>query len=163
VAVTLYGPWSLDVVFGQTNSDERFTITGSDLADGVYDKRPLSVGIGTVPGTVSGAAWSIDFEYSPFGFLDVGQIGPFVVGDWYGSGIIRTAAYSLKDYLLVTLTADYPTLTNYAARPDHTKPGLAITCKTLDPSLQTGPVSNPFDFTLPRETIDRYRRRHPHR
>jgi hypothetical protein len=163
VAVTLYGPWSLAVVFGQTNSGERFTITGSDSADGVYDKRPLSVGIGTVPGTVSGAAWSIKFEFSPFGFLDVGQIGPFVVGDWYESGIIRSPNYTLKDYLVETLTADYPTLANYAARPDHTKPALKITCRTLDPSLQTGPVSNPFDFTLPRETLARYPHHHPHR
>ena len=99
VAVTLYGPWWLEVVFGETNSGERFTITGSDSADGVYDKRPLSVGIGTAPGMVSGTEWTITFEFSPFGFLDIGQVGPFVIGDWYQSGIVRSATYTVKDYL----------------------------------------------------------------
>jgi hypothetical protein len=161
VAETLYGPWWLDVDFGETHSGERFTIAGSDSSDGVYDKRPLSVGIGTAPGSVSGQAWTMTFEFSPFGFLDVGQVGPFVIGDWYASGIVRSATYTKNDYLVLTLTADYPTRPNYAARPDHGRPGLVITCRSLDPSLRPGPpVVNPYDFTLPRETIAKYRRKH---
>jgi hypothetical protein len=54
VAQTLYGPWQLQVAFGQTHAEERFTISGSDAADGVYDSRPLSVGISTVPALVTG-------------------------------------------------------------------------------------------------------------
>lgn len=157
---TLYGHWWLEVEFGGTNSGERFTITGSDSSDGVYDKRPLSVGIGTAPGLVSGVAWTITFEFSPFGFLGIGQIGPFVMGDWYQSGIVRSATYTLKEYLVMTLTADYPTRPNYAARPDHGQQGLVITCISLDPSLRPGlPVVAPFDFTLPRETLAKFHRR----
>jgi len=160
VAETLYGTWWLEVVFGETHSGERFTITGSDSADGVYDKRPLSVGIGTTPGLVSGAAWTIKFEFSPFGFLEIGQVGPFVTGDWYQSGIVRSATYTMKDYLVITLSADYPTRPNYAERPDHGQRGLVITCKLLDPSLRPGPPAlNPYDFSLPRETIAKYKRR----
>ncbi len=164
MAVTLYGPWWLEAVFGETQSDERFTITGSDSADGVYDKRPLSVGIGTAPGMVSGASWNITFEFSPFGFFDIGQVGPFVIGDWYQSGIVRSATYTVKDYLVMTLSADYPTRPNYAERPDHGGRALVITCKSLDPSLRPGsPVVNPYDFTLPRETLAKYHRRHKQR
>jgi hypothetical protein len=160
VALTLYGPWALEVVFGKTNSGERFTISGSASADGIYDKRPLSVGIGSVPATVSSAAWNIMFEFSPFGFLDIGQIVPFVVGDWYESGIVRVATYTLKDSLVMALRADYPTQPNYAARPDHNQPALVVTCRSLDPSLHAGPpFVSPFDFTLPRETLAKFHRR----
>lgn len=164
MALTLYGPWAIAVVFGKTNSGERFTISGSASADGVYDKRPLSVGIGSVPSTVSGDAWDITFEFSPFGFLDVGQIGPFVVGDWYESGIVRSASYTIPDSLVFSLGADYPTQPNYAQRPDRTEPALVITCRSLDPSVRAGPPTvNPFDFTLPRETLEKFRRRHGRR
>jgi hypothetical protein len=163
VAVTLYGPWWLSVVFGQTHSGERFTITGSDAADDVYDKRPLSVGIGTAPGLVAGASWNINFEFSPFGFLELGQVGPFVIGDWYQSGIVKSATYTTQESLLMTLTADYPTRPEYAERPDRNQPALVITCRSLDPSLQPGgAVGIPFDFTVPRETLDpRPTRPHP--
>jgi hypothetical protein len=164
VALTLYGPWWLSVDFGETHSGERFTIAGSDATDDVYDKRPLSVGIGTAPGMVSGAAWNISFEFSPFGFLDVGQVGPFVIGDWYQSGIVETATYTAKDALVITLAADYPKQPNYAERPDRNQPPLVITCRCLDPSVRPGPpVANPHDFTLPRETFERYYKRHPPR
>ena len=161
MGVTLYGPWWLEVVFGGTHSGERFTIAGSDSADGVYDKRPLSVGIGSAPGMVSGASWNMAFEFSPFGFLDIGQVGPFVIGDWYESGIVRSATYTAKEHLVMTLSADYPTRPNYAERPDHGGRALAITCISLDPSLRpVPPVVNPYDFTLPRETFAKYYRRH---
>jgi hypothetical protein len=129
---TLYGPWWLEVEFGDTHSGERFTIKGSDSADGVYDKRLLQEEIGT-PGPVTGAAWTIDIEFSPYGFLYQGVMGPFIVGDWYPSGIVRSATYTVKEYLVMTLTADYPTRPNFAARPDHSNRGLVITCISLDP------------------------------
>jgi hypothetical protein len=163
VALTLYGPWWLEVVFGDTNSDERFTITDSDSGDGVYDKRPLSVGIGAAPGMVSGASWNMTFEFSPFGFLDVGQVGPFVIGEWYKSGIVRSPTYTAKESLVITLSADYAMRPNYVERPDHGERALVITCISLDPSLRpVQPVVNPYDFTLPRETLAKYHRRHRH-
>lgn len=159
MAVTLYGPWQFKVAFGETNSGERFTIAGSASADGVYDKRPLSVGIGTVPATVSGPAWTLAFEFSPFGFLDIGQVGPFVVGDWYESGIVRSATYTVKDFVM-TLSADYSMQPNYAQRPDFGQRGLVITCKSLDPSLRPWPpLLNPLELTLPRETLAKYHER----
>jgi hypothetical protein len=99
-----------------------YTVTlfaGFDLA-GLHRevKKTLNVVVSwggwTAPGLVAGAAWTITFEFSPFGFLDVGQVGPFVIGDWYQSGIVRSATYTIKDYLVMTLTADYPTRPNYA-------------------------------------------------
>src|SRR5262249_29652400 len=135
-----------------------------DSADGVYDRRPLSVGIGTAPGMVSGAAWNMTFEFSPFGFLGIGQVGPFVIGHWYQSGIVRSATYTAKESLGRTLSASYGTRPNCLARPDHGEQALVITCISLDPSLRpVPPVVNPYDFTLPRETLANYHRRHRRR
>jgi hypothetical protein len=161
MAETLYGVWWIDVTFGETQSGERFTIAGSDSSDGVYDKRQIVAGITTVPALISGPAWSITMEFSPFGFLGIGQVGPFIIGNWYPSGIVRSATYTEKDYLVVTLGADYPTHPDYAARPDHDQPGLVLTCRSLAPSLRPPqPVINPLNFTLPRETIARFYREH---
>jgi hypothetical protein len=160
MAETFYGPWWLEVSFGIAHSNERFTIVGSDSSDGVYTKRELEAGIGKGPGTVSGQAWSITMDYSPFGFLDIGQIGDFIMGQWYPSGIRRSASYTLKDNLVVTLTSDYTESAGYAARPDNGDRGLILICKSLNPSHRPGPpIFNPFDFTLPRESISRYRRK----
>src|SRR5438034_339136 len=53
---------------------------------------------------------------------------------------------------------------NYAERPDHGKRSLVITCISRDPSMRpVEPVPNPFDFTLPREVLAQYHRRHHHR
>ena len=118
--------------------------------------------IGTAPGLVAGSSWIITFEFSPFGFLDFRPVGPFVIGDWYQSGIVKSATYTTQDSLLMTLAADYPKKPNYAERPDRDKPALLIRCRSVDPSLQPlGPVGAPFDFTLPRETLEKYRKRHP--
>ena len=158
---TLYGIWSLEVTFGETHSSERFTINGSDSSDGVYDKRQILAGISTVPTMVSGAAWSIMMEFSPFGFLNIGQVGPYIMGSWYESGIVRSATYTENDYLVVMLDADYPRSLDYSTRPDHGDPGLVITCRSLDPSLRPPqPVINPLNFTLPRETVAKFRRDH---
>jgi hypothetical protein len=160
MAETFYGPWLLEVRFGVTHSNERFTITGSDSSDGVYAKRDLEAGIKDAPGVVSGQPWSITIEYSPFGFLDVGMIGNFVIGEWYPSGIRRGANYTLKDDLVVTLTADYSESSGYAGRLDYKERALILTCKNLARSLRPGPpIFSPYDFTLPREMYFKYWRK----
>jgi hypothetical protein len=157
MTATLYGPWWLEVRFGIAHSNERFTITGSDSSDGVYTKRELEAGVKSGPGAVSGAAWTVTIDYSPFGFLDVGQIGAYIIGEWYPSGIRRTASYTLKDNLVITLAADYTESAGYAARPDYGDRGLILICKSLNPSHRPGPpIINPYDFTLPREAYSRY-------
>ena len=60
----------------------------------------------------------------------------------------------------MTLSADYSTQPNYAQRPDFGQRGLVITCKTLDPSLRPwSALLNPLEFTLPRETLEKYHQR----
>ena len=62
MATTFYGPWY--VALGKVNShfSQRFLISGSANADGVY---PVAFGTSLVL-SVQGATWRIEMQYFPF-------------------------------------------------------------------------------------------------
>jgi len=164
MAETFHGPWWLEVNFGATHANERFTISGSDSSDGTFTKREFDAGQGSGPSTISGAQWTITVEYSPFGFLGVGQVGPFVIGNWYPSNTPRGASFTLEDSLVVTLNADYSHSPDYAQRPDYNGRAIILTLKSLNPAHHPWPpIVNPLNFTLPRETLGKFRMPKPHR
>ena len=62
MATKFYGPWY--VVLGLVNShfSQRFLISGSDNADGIY---PVRYG-NTLVLSVQGSEWQIEMQYFPF-------------------------------------------------------------------------------------------------
>jgi hypothetical protein len=131
MATTFYGPWY--VVLGQVagHFSQRFVITGSDNADGVY---PVRFGAGLVL-AVQGSKWQIEMQYFPF---DPGA-------SWRPSTVRESMKFVAGDGLIMQLDG--------AARPPELiNPqfhNLTITCTSMDPELNPIPGTNPYDFTIP--------------
>ena len=132
-----FGNWNVQVLHKDAWFDERFVVTGSDTADGAYMGIP-----GAGPGPVTGGEWIISMEWN-----DNAGSG------WRPSDIRRTADYTIADGLVVFLGAD----DNYPALRDGDYNDMIVVCRNLDPSLQPlHPLTNPYDFSLPRETLEKY-------
>ncbi|MDQ3756232.1 MAG: hypothetical protein M3394_00035 [Actinomycetota bacterium] len=129
--VTFFGPWEVTVFSKEAWFDERFVISGSDASDGVYP------GVaGTGPGAVTGARWTVAFEWN-----DKESSG------WQPSGVRRFPTYTVDDALVITLGVD----DNYEHLRDGDFDDLVVTCKSLNPQhAPLHPINNPYDFTLPR-------------
>lgn len=128
---TFYGPWY--VVLGQVNShtSQRFLISGSDNADGIY---PVAFGNVLVL-SVQGAKWQIEMQYWPF---DQGA-------SWRPSDVRESMKFVLGDGLTVQLdgASRPPVLINPQFR------NLVLTCTSMDPEINPIPTANPYDFTIP--------------
>jgi hypothetical protein len=127
-----YGQWAVAVASHESRYDQRFTISGSDANDGTYD-------VGDPPPmNVFGAEWTVTIEWK----------GP---GGWQASQVRRSPTYTAHDGLVITLGADVH------AEGDYDE--MVLTLRNLEPPVNPWrPVVNPYDFTLPRETIDKYRK-----
>lgn len=134
MATTFFGPWY--VVLGLVNShfSQRFLISGSDNADGIY---PVAFGNALVL-SVQGAKWQIEMQYFPF---DPGA-------SWRPSDVRESMKFVLGDGLIVQLdgAARPPRLINPQFR------NLALTCISMDPEINPIPAQNPYDFTIPEGT-----------
>jgi hypothetical protein len=141
VTETFYGEWSVLVLSKEAWFDERFVIAGSDSSDGAY---PGVAGSG--PGPVSGAEWTLTMQWN-----DNSGSG------WQPSGLRRWVSYTVQDGLVVTIGAD----DNYEHLRDGDFNDCVLTCRSLDPAhTPLHPIVNPYDFTLPKDVLERYHRKH---
>jgi len=134
MATTFYGPWY--VVLGVVNShfSQRFLISGSDNADGVY---PVQFG-NRLTLSVQGTKWQIEMQYFPFG----------AGASWQPSDVRESMKFVLGDGLIVQLDggARLPVLINPQFR------NLALTCTSIDQEINPIPTANPYSFTVPEDT-----------
>jgi hypothetical protein len=127
---TFFGPWQLRATTEESHFFERFVITGSAGADGVYE--PDRGGAPTQI-AVAGEAWAIDFQ------------ARFQEGEWFSYDPVRTTRFVPAQGLTVWLTGDE------IHEPDafvfaHL---LAVQCVSTDPTLSPPMIPNPFDFSVP--------------
>ena len=123
---TFYGPWRVEVVGGDATRPQRFTITGSDNADGSY---PGTLGSGV---DVDGAEWVVTLEWK-----DHAVFRP--------SAIAKTATYDVFRGLVVTLGGD-----DLTGGGDRDFNDLIVQLTSNDPDLNPAPPStNPYDFSFP--------------
>jgi hypothetical protein len=135
-----FGPWSVvvvsSVVVNPADYWERFIIAGSDASDGVYPGLP-----GTVLPQVRGQAWTIKVETRV----------P-LLPTWQLTATNRSAEYTAQAGLIVYLSAaDNNPLTN-----------MTLVCRNLNPDLHPMQPLTPYDFTVSREAMERYRRKKQH-
>lgn len=118
-----YGSWAI-VLNSNTDLQQRFTILGSENADGRYifpfRKFPNL--------EIRGIAWSIDYQ--------VVSSTPERLGAWEQRAAKRTSRFEAGSGMLVQL--------DWGDMPD-----LSLTCISKDPILNPNPTPNPYDFTLP--------------
>jgi hypothetical protein len=138
-----YGPWIVTVESKEAYFSQRFTITGSDASDGTYPGVP-----GTGPGNVTGSRWTIDFEWN-----DPSNV------DWYPSDSRRTVEYTVSDGLVVSAGVD----DNFEAVRDGDYNDLVLRCVNNDPDLNPLRGTVPYDFTITKEQLARYREKNPDR
>jgi hypothetical protein len=124
-----YGPWLIQVFSGQVLNKQRYSVSGSDNADGGH---PAVVG-GTL--AVSGARWVLNLEWLDHAI-------------YRSSRIARSASYDVQRGLLVTLAA------NAAGIGDDAYNDLVLVCQSQDPALNPNPpAGNPYDFSFPESYI----------
>jgi len=133
MATTFYGPWY--VVLGRVHfqfRQQRFRISGSDNADGIY---PVTFG-NTLVLPVLGAKWQIQMEGVPFAIASAGV--PFE------PSIVRESIkFVLGEGLIVQLDGAF----QFEA-PDPPTVVLTLICTSMDPEINPIPTANPFSFTL---------------
>lgn len=125
-----YGPWEVTVRHVNTDFQQRFIISGSDSTDGRYNLPFRNF----VKLQVTGAAWSIVYEFVPF--------TPQPLGAWKRRAARRTSRFEAGRGMLVQL--------DWGDMPD-----LSLTCISMDPILNPNPTANPYDFTIPEHRPDR--------
>ena len=138
MATTFYGPWH--VVLGRVNaefSQQRFVISGSDNADGIY---PVTHG-NTLVLLVQGAEWRIRLEIIPLAIVLPG-------GQWEPSIVRESMKFLVGEGLIVQLDGTF----QFEA-PDPPTPVMSLTCTSADPEINPIPSANPFSFTLPEGTV----------
>ena len=124
MAETFYGPWNVRLDHVDPSFRQRFSISGSDNADGRYDVSsgvPLNL-------EVTGNAWSISLEIEPF--------PPRGEQAWDQRTVQRATRFEAPDGLIVQL--DTIAL-----------PRLSLTCISMDPTVNPISPANPYDFTIP--------------
>jgi hypothetical protein len=136
-----YGPWHITVYSKDAYFSQRFTITGSDASDGTYPGVP-----GTGPGDVAGSQWTIDFEWN-----DNSSVA------WHPSDSRRTVEYTVSDGLVVYAGVD----DNFDSVRDYDYNDVVLRCVNIDPDINPFRGTVPYDFTISREQLERYRRDHP--
>jgi hypothetical protein len=136
-----YGPWNVTVQSKDAYFSQRFTISGSVASDGTYLGVP-----GTGPGNVTGARWTIDFEWNDNSSVD-----------WYPSDSRRSAEYTVSDGLVVYAGVD----DNFEAVRDGDYNDLVLRCVSNNPDLNPLRGTVPYDFTITKEQLDRYREKYP--
>jgi hypothetical protein len=133
---SFYGPWSVTVLSKEAFFDQRFIVTGSANADGIYPGVP-----GTGPGPVTGTVWTIACEWN-----DNAGSG------WQPSGVKRFARYTVAEGLVVELGAD----DNVEAARDYDYNDMVLACISQDPDLTPlHPVPPFYDFTVPQDIVDK--------
>jgi hypothetical protein len=120
-----YGAWNVRLDHIDSHfPGQRFSISGSDNTDGLYEVSLVDV----VNLTVTGIAWFISFEIDPIPFLPGEQI------------VQRATRFEAPDGLIVQLDK----------KVVGTKLSLmSLTCISMDPALNPNPAANPYDFTIP--------------
>lgn len=132
----LYGPWNVTVLSKEAWFDQRFIITGSVNADGVYPGIP-----GTGPGLVTGDEWTVSFEWN-----DNTSSG------WQPSDVRHFARYTVTEGFVVELGAD----DNYEQFRDRDYNDMVLTCVNQDPALTPlHPVTPFYDFSVPQDILDK--------
>jgi hypothetical protein len=137
-----YGPWNLTVLSKDAWFDQRFVITGSDNADGVYPAVP-----GTGPGLVTGDEWTVSCEWN-----DNTSSG------WQPSDMRHFARYTVTEGFVIELGAD----DNYDEFRDDDYNDMVVICVNQDPQLTPlHPVTPFYDFSVAQDVLDRNPRRRP--
>jgi hypothetical protein len=134
MAETFFGPWV--IVLDYTDTDERFTISGSDNADGSY---PVGEG-DLLEIEVAGEDWRIQIERHPFpgtGNWKIRRTTQFVAGKGPGKGLV------------VKLDAERRTLVEDGGVFFPGVKRMKLTCTSTDPATNPIPTPNPYDFTIP--------------
>ena len=123
MAEIFYGPWNVRLDHVDPYFRQRFSISGSDAADGRYE---VSSGQ-AVNLQVTGVSWSIIFEIQPF---------PPTGGEaWDQRTVRRATRFEPPDGLIVQL--------------DTAPPRLSLICVSMDPAVNPDTTANPYDFTIP--------------
>jgi hypothetical protein len=133
MATTFYGPWY--VVLGRVHSQfrqQRFIISGSDNADGIY---PVTFGNALVL-SVQGTQWQIQMEIIPLAIILEGV-------PWEPSLVRESMKFVLGEGLVVQLDGSF----QFEA-PDPPTLVMTLTCTSMDPEINPIPTANPFSFTL---------------
>lgn len=137
MATTFYGPWY--VVLGRVHfqfRQQRFRISGSDNADGIY---PVTLG-NTLVLPVLGAKWQIHMEGVPFAIASAGV--PFEA-----STVRESMKFVPGEGLIVQLDGAF----QFEA-PDPPTVVLTLVCTSMDPEINPIPTANPHSFTFPEGT-----------
>ena len=128
---TFFGSWQLRAATEESNFFERFVITGSAAADGIFepsrDGTPIEL-------SVAGDEWAIDLQ------------ARFQEGEWFSYDPVRTTTFVPSQGLTVRLASDTihePTAFVFAHL-------LVVHLVSTDPSLSPPMLPNPFDFSLPK-------------
>jgi hypothetical protein len=121
------GPWSVEVASLETAYAQRFMISGALTGDGLY---PAATGFRV---DVSGEAWILQLEWN-----DNAGSG------WQLSDVRRSAEYTIREGLTVTLGAD----DNIDAVRDYDYNDVVLVCRSLDPEIDPPAKDPPLDFTI---------------
>lgn len=139
MAETFAGNWVVEVFQKDAAFSQRFIIEGSNGSDGVYAGETS-----TPPVSVSGANWSIRFEWNN----NAGS-------GWQASEERRNGAtYTLAEGLVVFLGAD----DNVVHLRDHDFNDVVLRCRNVDPELNPWLSVVPYDFTLPEDVRQKGRK-----
>lgn len=136
-----YGPWNVTVQSREAYFAQRFTISGSDASDGTYLGVP-----GTGPGDVTGAQWTINFEWNDNSHVD-----------WHPSDSQRSAEFTVSDGLVIQAGVD----DNFQAVRDGDFDDLVLRCVSNEPDLNPFRGIVPYDYTITQEQLDRYQKTRP--
>lgn len=136
MAETFYGTWLIDVVGKNAAFNERYVVSGSDRADGVY-----AADIGSPRLQVSGARWTLEFEWNDN-----------LSSGWQQSRVIRRQVdFNVDDGLVVQLGID----DNWIHVADNDFNDVLIRCQNIDPELiPWHPHRRSVDFRLPKRGKD---------
>ena len=131
MAETFFGTWKLHGTSGQSQFFERFVVSRSDAADGVYeladDGTPIDL-------AVRGSEWTIQFQ------------ARLESTEWFSYDPDRGTRFVLQQGFTVVLATPPPIKPSglVFAHP------LVVQLVSLDPTLSPPIDPNPFDFSLPK-------------